>query len=68
MSPLRFAFRQLLKNPGFTLLAVGMLVNPWNPLLYSAVLVLLGAVVVIACVIPALGAMRLKPLDVLRAE
>ena len=77
---LKFALRQLLKSPAFTLLAILTLalgrllttmlyeVSPHNPLLLAATAGVLGLAALLACLFPARKATLLNPVQALRAE
>src|SRR5258706_8322224 len=101
MNDLKFAIRQLLKNPGFTAVAVltmvmaegGRLVaggivlrliaafwltrlirhqlfqvSPTEPRVFVAVVLVLSAIALLACLVPARRATRINPMEALRYE
>ncbi len=76
MNDLRYAARQLFKDPRFTIVAVLALarvlksllygVTPFDPLTLGAVAVLLSLIALLACWLPARRAAALNPLVALR--
>ena len=80
MREFRYAFRQLLRQPGFTVLAVVALalgrlltaqlyeVSASNPALLGATSATLAIVALFACLIPARRASLVNPIEALRTE
>ena len=76
MNDLRYAARQLFKDPRFTIVAVLALarvlksllygVTPFDPLTLGAVAVLLSLIALLACWLPARRAAAVNPLVALR--
>ena len=42
--------------------------SPYDPITLATIIILLGAIAVLACLLPAYRATRINPIDALRAE